>query len=195
MTDFDLNLSTRPFPAYRLANLALACALFVIAAISVWQVYGFFHYSSMTNEISDKQRNAQVDAESLRKSVAELDSKLDRPESAAKLKEIGFLNGLIARKELSWTRLFATLEQMVPDSVHLASLKPDVAPSGDFVILHIEVHGKTIGDVSQFVHALEQSATFEKVVVTIEDKNAEPEAGTDVTVTLTTNYYPQRENQ
>src|SRR5437762_1685713 len=148
MAEFDLNLSTRPFPAYRLVNLALAAVLIVLIVVSVSQAYGFVRFSSMAGAIRADERQARVEAEALSQEVRELETRLDRPEAAAKLNEIGFLNRLIARKELSWTRLFANLEEMVPDSVHLVSLTPDVGTNGA-VVLHIGVRGRSIADVSQ----------------------------------------------
>jgi len=193
MSYFDLNLSTRPFPAYRLVNLGLAFVLIVLVAVSAWQAYGFVRFSSMTRAIRDSEQQARVEADALGRHLAELESRLDRPEAAAKLSEIGFLNRLIARKELSWTRLFANLEEMVPESVHLVSLTPDVG-ANDPVVLHINLRGRSIADVSRFVEALERSAVFEKVVVSVEQKS-DLGGSTDVELTLTANYYPKRETR
>ena len=193
MADFDLNLSTRPFPAYRLLNLALASLLVVLALASVWQVYGFLEYSTMARAIRGDEDAVRVEAEALRGQAAELEGRLDRPEAAAKLNEIEYLNGLIARKKLSWTRLFASLEDMVPDTVHLVSLAPTVGADGS-VVLNIAVRGRSIADVSEFLEALEQSPVFENVVVDVETKQ-DAGASTDVNVTLTANYYSQRETR
>jgi Tfp pilus assembly protein PilN len=194
VTHFDLNLSTRPFPAYRLINVALVAISVVLLIISVWQVYGFVQFSSMAREIRDDEQTLRVEVESLRNHVESLESRLDRPEATAKLNEIGFLNGLIARKDLSWTRLFANLEDMVSDSVHLVTLQPDVTPGGP-VVLHLEIAGRSIADISQFIEALERSSEFEDVVVSLEQKAPAAVAGTDVNVTLTANYFPERETR
>jgi hypothetical protein len=193
MAEFDLNLSTRPFPAYRLINLALASVLIALIVVSVWQAYGFVQFSSMTRTIRDTDQEARVESEALGRRVAELEGRLDRPEAAAKLTEIGFLNRLILRKELSWTRLFANLEEMVPDSVHLVSLTPDVGTEGA-VILYINIRGRSVTDDSKFIEALERSPVFEKVVVSVEQKG-DLGGSTDVAVSLKADYYPQRETR
>jgi hypothetical protein len=189
----DLNLSTRPFPAYRLINLALAVLFVALAVISVWQTVGFMRFSSMTRDIRGAESNARVEAESLARHVDALESTLDRPESAAKLSEIGFLNGLIARKDLSWTRLFGDLEDMMPDSVHLVSLRPDIAENGT-IVLRLDLVGRSIANVSGFIEALEKSPEFENVVVSVEQK-VDPTATTDVNIALTANYFPKRETR
>src|SRR2546422_6770745 len=146
MAHFDLNLSTQPFPAYRLISIALVCVLAALAVVSVWQAEGFIRYSGMARSIRSQERENRVEAEALAKRVAELESRLDRPESAAKLNEIGFLNHLILRKNLSWTKLFANLEELVPDNVHLTSLTPDIGANGA-VTLHLGVQARSIADV------------------------------------------------
>src|SRR5262245_28454573 len=130
MAELDLNLSTQPFPAYRLFNIALAAILIVLAVVSARQALGFIQYSNMAQAIRVQEQESRVDADAIGKRVAELESLLDRPESTAKLNEIGFLNHLILRKNLSWTKLFRILEEMVPPNVHLTNLTPDIGTDG-----------------------------------------------------------------
>jgi Tfp pilus assembly protein PilN len=188
MAEFDLNLSTQPFPAYRLTTIALICLLLVLGVVSVWQARGFIRYSNMARAISAEEQESRIEAEALAKRVGELESRLDRPESAAKLNEIGFLNRLILRKELSWTRLVGVLEDMVPDNVHLTSLAPDIGGDGA-VTLRLQVRARSIGDVTEFVNRVETSPLFEYVSVTVEEKK-DPKARTDVDVTLSAVYHP-----
>jgi len=197
MADFNLNLSTRPFPAYRAINIAMVIGLIVLVVLSVWQAVGFARYSKKAQAIRSTEQDLRVDDEVLRKHVAELESRLDRPESTAKLSEIGFLNHLILRRNFSWTRLFADLEDMVPDNVHLLNLTPDVAANGG-VTLHLGVQAHSIADVTVFVKRLEKSPLFGNVTIPSEQKNdstVSSPASSDVEITLTAIYYPQRENQ
>jgi len=190
-TDFDLNLTTRPFPAYRAVNVACAGILAVLIVLSVWQVVGFMKYSKLARSVHPQEQEVRVEAESLGQHVAELGSRLDRPESTAKLNEIDFLNHLILRKDFSWTRLFATLEEIVPENVHLTNLTPDIAANGA-VTLHLGVQARSIADVTVFIKRVEMSPLFENVVVMAEQKGEQP-ASKDVIVTLTAIYYPQRD--
>jgi hypothetical protein len=190
-TDFDLNLSTRPFPAYRALNVAFVGILIALIVLSVWQMAGFRKYSRLARSVHPQEQGVRVEAESLGQRVAELGSRLDKPESTAKLNEIGFLNHLILRKDFSWTRLFATLEDLVPENVHLTNLTPDIAANGS-VTLHLGVQARTIADVTVFIKRVETSPLFENVIVMAEQKGEQP-VSKDVVVTLTAIYYPQRE--
>jgi Tfp pilus assembly protein PilN len=194
MADSDLNLSTQPFPAYRLATIALVSILAVLVVGTIWQASGFVQYSNLARSIRPVERESRVEAEALGKRVAELETPLNRPESTAKLNEIGFLNHLILRKNLSWTKLFAVLEEIVPNNVHFTNLTPNIGANGT-VTLSLGVRARSIADVTEFVRRVEKSPLFENVIVTVEEKVDETKdlaVDTDVDVTLSTVYYPQR---
>jgi cell division protein FtsB len=194
MADSDLNLSTQPFPAYRLATIALVSVLAVLVVLTIWQASGFVQYSNLARSIRPVERESRVEAEALGKRVAELETPLNRPESTAKLNEIGFLNHLILRKNLSWTKLFAVLEEIVPNNVHFTNLTPNIGADGT-VTLSLGVRARSIADVTEFVKRVETSPLFANVIVNIEEKVDETKdlaVDTDVDVTLSTVYYPQR---
>jgi len=97
--------------------------------------------------------------------------------------------------------MFATLEQMVPEKVHLVSLSPEFRPEGA-VMLRIQVQGKSVTDVSNFVHALELSPVFADIKVSVEQKRStapgqgpSPSQVTEYDVNLTANYFPQKESR
>ena len=194
MADSDLNLSTQPFPAYRLATIALVSVLAVLVVLTIWQASGFVEYSNLARSIRPVERESRVEADALGKRVAELETPLNRPESTAKLNEIGFLNHLILRKNLSWTKLFAVLEEIVPNNVHFTNLTPNIGADGT-VTLSLGVRARSIADVTEFVKRVETSPLFANVIVNIEEKVDETKdlaVDTDVDVTLSTVYYPQR---
>jgi type IV pilus assembly protein PilN len=193
VAEFDLNLSTRPFPAYRLINVALVSILAALVVLSVWQTIGFVRFSRLSGAVRAAEVDARIEAESMGKRVAEFESRLDRPEAAAKLNEIGFLNHLIARKSLSWTRLLADLEDLVPNNVHLVNLAPNFGKAGG-ITLQIDLEGRSIADVSEFIHRLEKSTVFQNVIVSSESKQRII-GSTDFLIRLSVDYYPEREDR
>jgi Fimbrial assembly protein (PilN) len=107
------------------------------------------------------------------------------------------------RKDFSWTRLIAVLEELVPNNVHLTSLTPILEPND--VSLKLGVRAKSIADVTVFLKKMEQSPLFGKVGLTVEERK-EPPPGTtivpkdlggssDIDFTLSVFYYPQRDGQ
>jgi len=193
VAELDLNLSTRPFPAYRLINIAFGAILVGLLVLSAWQAVGFIRFSRLSHPLQATEVDARVEAESLGKRVADIESRLDRPEATAKLNEIGFLNHLIARKSLSWTRLFADLEEMVPNNVHLVGLRPDIGTNG-VITLQIELQARSIADASEFIHRLEKSPVFQNINVSNEQR-LERQESTDIDVKLTAIYLPEKESR
>ncbi len=193
MAEFDLNLSTRPFPAYRLFNFALAVVLALLLVVSVWQAMGFVRFSRLANAIRTSEVDARIEAEALGNRVSEMESRLDRPEATAKLNEIGFLNRLIVRKNFSWTRLLADLETLVPNNVHLVNLAPEIGNNGE-ITLQIDLQGRSIADVSEFIHRMEKSPVFRNITVSTEQKR-QTTASVDIDIKLAVIYRPERETQ
>ena len=191
MAEFDLNLSTRPFPPYRLINIALASILVLLLALSLWQTMGFIRFSRLARAIRTAEVETRIESESLGKRVAEIESRLDRPEATAKLNEIGFLNRLIARKNFSWTRLLADLETLVPNNVHLVNLAPEIGANG--ITLQIDLMGRSIADISEFIHRLEKSPVFQNISVSTEQKRQLQSV--DFNVKLSVVYRPERQVQ
>jgi hypothetical protein len=189
MGQFNLNLSTRPFPAYRVINLALLLFFVAISGVTVWQVYSFRHYSSLTKNIRDKEKAAREEKGSLANSLSELGTRLDRPVTTAKLAEIDFLNSLIIRKHFSWTTVFANLEGVIPDNVHLSSVAPEILK--DKVTLKLEIVCRSISDESEFIRRLQASPVFQDVVVSREESKGTG-GSADVGVDLTVSYFPEK---
>jgi hypothetical protein len=199
MDEFDLNLSTRPFPAYQFKALLLISALVVLIALSAWQGYGFMRYSSLAAGIRGDAREAAVESGVLDRRLVDIDAKLTRPEAVEKLSEIAFLNNIIARKSFSWARIFVHLENVMPDAVHLLSLRPEFPPEGG-VLLYIQVRGRSMPDIKQLIDNVQSSPVFDPVIVSTEEKregttNAAPAVSSDIEVVLRVPYHPEREPQ
>jgi hypothetical protein len=188
MGQFNLNLSTRPFPAYRVTSLALLLFFVVISGVTVWQVYSFRHYSSLAKNIRDKEKAAREEKGSLANRLSDLGTRLDRPVTKEKLTEIDFLNNLIGRKHFSWTTVFANLEGVIPDNVHLSTVAPEILK--DKVSLHLEIVCRSISDESEFIRRLQASPVFQDVVVSREERKGTGGSG-DIGVDLTVSYYPE----
>ena len=188
MGQFNLNLSTRPFPAYRVASLALLLFFVVVSGVTVWQVYSFRYYSSLAKDIRDKEKAAREEKGSLANTLSDLGARLDRPVTKDKLAEIDFLNNLIVRKHFSWTTVFANLEAVIPDNVHLSTVAPEILK--DKVSLHLEIVCRSISDESEFIRRLQASPVFQDVVVSREERKGTGGSG-DVGVVLTVSYFPE----
>lgn len=179
----EVNLATSPFPRYRLAYLALlACGLGIVA-LALYQVFEYREYTRLAMQGREAERAAQVEFQSATERLTALQSKSSPQRNAQKIEDIRFLNQLIDRRDFSWSRMLADIEQLIPDAVHLISLRPEFG--GKSVVLRMTVRGRTVYDISRFIESMEKSPRFEKLAVSVESKGSEgpkPEVEVEVAV-------------
>ena len=90
---------------------------------------------------------------------ARQDATLRRPENAEVLERSLFLNALLYRKGISWTRIFADLEKVVPYSVRIMSIRPSVVGTNQ-ISLDMTIGSETPAPVIELLKNLESSPVF-----------------------------------
>jgi type IV pilus assembly protein PilN len=88
-----------------------------------------------------------------------LEAILLRPENAEVLARSQFINELLIRKGVSWTRIFADLEKVTPHNVRLMQVRPQVSGQND-MFLDMTVASQTVEPVTTFLMQLETSPVF-----------------------------------
>lgn len=120
--------------------------------------------------------NERAQVSGIRRDIAELDrstraisaqqSALDalmrKPENAEALERTVFLNQLLYRKGISWTKVFSDLGQTLPANVRILTLRPFVNKENK-VMLDMTVGAESPAAVIDFLKALESSPLFEAV--------------------------------
>jgi Tfp pilus assembly protein PilN len=108
-----------------------------------------------------RQQIAQLDAQvrSLNTEQTRLDAVLRRPENSEVLERSLFLNTLLYRKGISWTRIFADLEKTLPHNVRIISIRPSVN-SQNQVTLDMVVGSESPEPMIGLLKSLEGSPLF-----------------------------------
>lgn len=96
---------------------------------------------------------------SLSAQQAREDAILRKPENAEVLERSLFLNALLYRKGISWTRIFADLEKVVPYNVRIMTIRPSVVGPNQ-VSLDMTIGSETPGPVFDLLKNLESSPLF-----------------------------------
>jgi type IV pilus assembly protein PilN len=154
-----INLASEPFRRDRplwVASLAvgLILLLLLIGQIAI-VVMERNRARDARNELA--QLNAQLDAQRLEQQ--RYDAVLRRNDTGEVLDRSVFLNTLIQRKAISWTRLFGDLEKVMPGAVRLISIRPQVSPANQ-VILDMVVGAQASEPVIELLMKLEASPVF-----------------------------------
>jgi len=155
-----INLASEPFRRDRpaLVGLAAACIALVLllAFLSLRIVSERGQAAQMHQVIARLNKQIHdIDADQ-----AKLNGLLRKPENAAVLERSVFLNTLIDRKAISWTKIFADLEKVMPYNVRLMSVRLPEVNSDNEVLLDMFVGAKEVPPVLEFLKRLEGSPQF-----------------------------------
>jgi hypothetical protein len=124
MRNLELNLASRPFRNNTPIWAAHGILLVIVIAFSFWNLRTYFDATAKLDEL-------QASLGGVERQLGDLDHREDAAIEGARafdLKTMRFqadkANDIILRRGLSWTRLFNTLEKVVPYEVHMVAVRP-----------------------------------------------------------------------
>jgi len=155
-----INLSSDPFRRDRPILVASG-----VCAVLLTGLLGVLIFLIASERGRMKQTRVAVDRLStqLRTIAAEqskLDAVLRQPANAEVLERSLLLNTLLERKSVSWTRIFADLEKVMPYNVRLIQVRLPQINSRNEVLLDMVVGAKEPAPVIDFLKRLGDSPLF-----------------------------------
>ncbi len=154
-----INLASQPFRRDRPLIVASWVVGVLMAALAV--VLASLSWMERSELAGTRADIAHLEAE-LAKVQAEqskVDAALRRPENAQVLERSLFLNSLLFRKGISWTRLFADLEKVVPYNVRVVAIRPWITGRNQ-IMLEMTAGAEQTEPLLKFIMALENSELF-----------------------------------
>ena len=155
-----INLASEPFRRDRpmlVGSIAAAIALSLLLIYLALTILSDRHQAADIRVAIDHE-NAQL--RSIAAQQAKLNATLRRPENAEVLERSLFLNTLIERKAISWTKIFADLEKVMPYNVRLVSVRLPELDSNNEVLLDMVVGAKDVPPILELFKRLEASPQF-----------------------------------
>ncbi len=154
-----VNLASEPFRRDRsmlaasvIVGVALAAVLSMLTSLAVVE-RGTAAQSRRDIAVLERQ------VQQLSGEQSKLEQALRRPENAEVLNKVLFINSLLYRKGISWTKIFSDLEAVMPFNVRLISIRPQV-DSQNNVLLDMVVGSQTQTPVIDMLKRMEQSPSF-----------------------------------
>ncbi len=155
----NINLASQPFRRDRPMLIASAVAGVLLFALLVLLV-------SMNLTERTRLAATKIEVDKLDRQLkiigaeqAKLDAVLRKPENAQVLDRSLFLNSLIYRKGISWTKIFADLEKILPHNVRVISIHPAVNAQNQ-IVLEMSVGAEQTEPLLQLLIKLENSEQF-----------------------------------
>lgn len=156
---YPINLASEPFRR----NRAIVVASSVVAAILVFTLaLQIFLIVNERNEKRDVlEATAQAEGQLARMSTAQsgIETAMRKSENSDVLERAYFLNTLVARKGISWTRMFADLEGVMPFNVRLVAIRPHADAKND-IQLEMTVGAQSVEPVVDLLKKMEGSGIF-----------------------------------
>jgi type IV pilus assembly protein PilN len=154
-----INLASQPFRRDR-AMLVASAVVAVLLVISLSVLV------TLANADNVQLADVRKDVTGLRKQIAasskqqaDFEAVIRKPENAQVLELSVFLNTLLSRKGISWTRILADLEKTMPPNVKVLNIQPYVTGRNQMT-LSLQVGSESPEPVIQFYKALESSDLF-----------------------------------
>ena len=182
----DINLATRPYEDAREFWSRWGVGVGALGVLTLvllgWAITGW------TNAGRDRHNIAQLQQQiaGREKERADAQTVLDMTANRSTRDQSQFLNGLIQRKAFSWTRVFEDLERVMPQNLHVVSLRPELNEQNQMQ-LEMKVAGDTRSAAVELVRRMEGSKHFQGAQLVSESMGSE---GSGVISSVTTVYVP-----
>lgn len=185
----NVNLATQPYEDSRrflalwsgiLGALLLMAVVLSYAVVTRWQQHKFLSANIVREKqiLADFQSKQQQDL-----------AILNKPENQDVRDRSDFLNELIRRKEVSWTKIFMDLESMMPAHLRVLAVEPQLHE--DQILVTMQLGGDSRDRAAELVRRMEKSKTFRYAQVVAEtDTQPVPGEADPMRFQITAEYVP-----
>ena len=164
-----INLSSEPFRHDRAAVVvSTICSILLVGLLAV-QAYLILGERARAAENRDAVAALQRQSNAYAAEQSTLNTTLLQPMNAEILQQSVLLNALVERKSISWARLFADIEGVLPGNVRLIQVRLPQVNSRNQVSLDMEVGAKENGNAVEFFTRLQNSPLFGPVTLLRKD--------------------------
>jgi Tfp pilus assembly protein PilN len=154
-----INLSSEPFRRDRPILFASTVTGILLAGVLMMLVSLAFLQRGQVSETRQAIDRLEGQLKATSVDQAKLEATLQRPENAEILNRVLFINSLLYRKGISWTKIFSDLEAVVPYNVRLISIRPQVNGQRE-ILLEMWVGAQSQAPVIEMLKRMESSPLF-----------------------------------
>lgn len=126
-----INLASQPFRRERAQNAAYALICAVLACSLAVLVILILHARSGASDLRRVIEARTRELQRYQREEAQFSAVLAKPDNADVFSTSVFLNELIARRTVSWTRVFRDLETVMPANMRLMGIRLPQIPTED----------------------------------------------------------------
>jgi len=157
-----INLASQPFRRDRPILVGSALVAFLLAGTLAVLISLIVMDRAQSADVRLDLARLDAAIRQTQQQQAALETVLRKPENAEVLERSVFLNELLYRKGISWTKIFSDLGRALPANVRIMTIRPFVNKDNK-VTLDMTVGAMNPGAVIDLLKALESSPLFESV--------------------------------
>jgi len=185
----NINLASQPYEdAKRFIAIwasVVGALLLLLIALSIGVYKHWRDYRQMSGNIA-RERLVLQDFEQKQQQGLAI---LNQPDNRDVREKSESLNTLIRRKQVSWTKIFTDLEQLMPAHLRVLAIEPRIAE--DKIMVQMELGGDSRDRVAQLVRHMEKSNVFRDAIVRVESDGTPGAGQTDIMrAQVTAEYVP-----
>lgn len=188
----NVNLATQPYEDVSSFLRRWGTYTLLLALITAGLVYFAIHNWRESRDVNRQISRMEDEMGKLDKERAAAVVFLNQPENKVISDQSKFLNAVIQRKALSWTRIFMDLERIMPSQLHVVSITPELNKQNQLLI-HLQVAGQSTDKANELLRKMEESAMFRDARLLGESMNRDATKGDAVQFEITTVYVPSVE--
>lgn len=161
----EINLASRPFRRDRPVIVgSVAVGALLTATLALLATLGVVERGqSKATRLAIEQLEAEL--RTTASEQAKVEAVLRKPENAEVLERSVFLNSLLLRKGISWTKIFSDLEHTIPHNVRVIAIRPWLNARNE-VRLEMTVGSEQTEPMLKLLMALESSEVFGSTEIT-----------------------------
>jgi Tfp pilus assembly protein PilN len=154
-----INLASQPFrPDRAMLVASVAVSLLLVGTLGVLISLARTDSAQLASVRAEVSR-IKTELQKATQQQQSLDGVLRQPQNAEVLERSVFLNTLLYRKSISWTKILADLEKTMPARVKVLNIRPYIIGKGQ-VTLDMLVGAESAEPVIDLYKALEKSELF-----------------------------------
>lgn len=155
-----INLASEPFRGDRPMVVASAVCSVLLAGLLATLTYLIVAERGRAGDTRVAVERLSAEVRTMAAQQAQLDAVLHRPDNASVLERSLLLNTLVDRKSVSWTRIFADLEQVLPPNVRVIQVRLPQIDARNEVLLDMVIGAQGPAPVIEFLRNLQASPRF-----------------------------------
>ena len=156
---YPINLASEPFRRNRAMIVASSVLGAMLTGTFVLLVVLIVNERHQKRDVLEATAQAEEQLAKMGSEQAAIEATMRKAENADVLERSVFLNTLIARKGVSWTKLFGDLESVMPHNVRLVAIRPQTDQKNNIQLV-MTVGAQSVEPVVDLLKKMEGSGIF-----------------------------------